>query len=160
MKIGILAVDIETSGSSILKHGIIAIGYCLGDNKGNVIIKKRIHVKLDTGKIFEKRCMETFWNKNLDKLEILKQNAKEPKNAITEFINDIDSFEDEYDLRIITDNASFDIGFLNYYLELYLDRLPLSYKKDQKTYRPIYDTDSYARGVLLLKYDNEWIYDS
>lgn len=155
--IAILAVDIETTGSNMVKNAIIAIGYFLGDEHGNEIAKKRITMKYSEDQ-WEVRCWSTFWVHYQDKLEILKQNAVTPYEGIAEFVKDLYAFEDKYTVHIITDNPSFDISFLNYYIAMYLDSMPLNYTKNSK-YRQIYDIDSYSRGVMNIKYNKSHLGD-
>ena len=156
MKIAILSFDIESTGPNIIKNEIIAIGYCLGDNYGNILYKKRINIKYTQP--FDKICYKNFWSKHQDKLKILQNDAVKPDEAISEFIKDVDAAFAEYDLKIISDNPSFDVGFINYYLALYLDRKPINYKFNE-IYTPVYDTDSYSRGVVHATYDKD-VYDS
>ena len=149
----ICAIDIETSGPNIIKNGIISIGYCIGSINGKVLIKKRINMLLDNECSFDNDTLQNFWMKHLDILDKLRENQISPKDGMNEFIKDIDDYDSKYKLIIISDNVSFDISFVNYYLAKYLDRKPLSYKLN-KYYRSIYDTDSYARGILNQNYDN------
>jgi DNA polymerase III epsilon subunit-like protein len=152
------AIDIETTGPNILKHGIISIGYCIGNILGNVILKKRINLSLDDNMCYYPET-EKFWQKHFVILDLLKNNQKLPKDGIAEFITDIDLYDSQYKLIIISDNITFDLGFLNYYLAKYLDRLPLTYRLG-KDFRPVYDIDSYARGILRKSYESIWTLDS
>lgn len=182
----IVAVDIETSGCMVTKHGIIALGYCVGDipretptkkltfDFAESIIptvsytsgtstttrqyKKRICMKL-TGKTFEQRCKEEYWDKHPEMLEELTKDALEPEVGIRQFMDDIDKLEEKYELIFISDNSAFDFAFINYYIEYYLDRRPLSYVSGGTTYRPLFDTDAYARGALGQDYTDLWTYD-
>jgi DNA polymerase III epsilon subunit-like protein len=147
------SIDIETSGPNIIKNGIISIGYCIGSLHGKLLIKKRINMKLDDDCTFDNDTLQNFWMKHLPILEKLRENQVSPKDGMTEFTKDIDEYDSKYKLVIISDNVSFDISFVNYYLAKYLDRKPLSYKLN-KYYRSIYDTDSYSRGILNQSYDN------
>ena len=59
---------------------------------------------------------------------------------------------------ILTDNPGFDAAMVNYYL--HREHLPdLNHGCDCQ-YRPIFDTDSYARGAMGKNYDNIWTDDS
>jgi len=150
------AIDIETSGPNILKHSIISIGYCIGNIIGQIYLKKRINIKTDN--IIYDPETEKFWNKHIGILELLKVNQFTSQEAMTEFIKDIDRFDMTGKLIIISDNITFDLGFINYYLAKYLDRLPLTYKLG-KEFRPVYDIDSYARGLLKKDYQTIWTND-
>ena len=150
------AIDIETSGPNILKNGIISIGYCIGNIIGQIYLKKRINIKTDDI-IFDPET-EKFWYKHISILELLKVNQIAPEEAMKEFIQDIDKYDLMGKLIIISDNITFDIGFLNYYLAKYLDRHPLTYRLG-KEFRPVYDIDSYARGILQKDYQSIWTHD-
>ena len=147
------AIDIETSGPNIIKNGILSIGICAGTVTGNIIVRRRIDVKLHRSKSFDTNTWDNFWCKNKKILEIIQEHPLEESAAVIEFINVIDDLEDNYKVIIISDNPVFDIGFLNYYLAFYINRLPLQYDKEG-VFRPIYDTDSYTRGVLRKNYNN------
>ncbi len=151
------AIDIESTGPNILKNGIISIGYCIGNIIGEIYLKKRINLKLDDNISFDPEFF-CFWNKHISILELLKVNQITPKEAMEQFINDIDKFDSIGKLIIISDNITFDLGFLNYYLAKYLDRLPLTYRLG-KEFRPVYDIDSYARGILQQDYKSIWTHD-
>ena len=70
----------------------------------------------------------------------------------------INYLDENFQLIIISDCATFDIGFINYYLAKYLDRKPLTYDyKDN--FRPVYDSDSYNRGVVKATYRNIYTND-
>jgi hypothetical protein len=155
----VLSVDIETSGCNVVEHGILAIGYCVGDLDGNVLFKDRINMMLDDGCYFEERCVKEFWSKYPDVLKTIQTDAVGPHVGIRAFVDFVYDLEEQYDLIIISDNPVFDIGFLNYYMAKYLKVRPLSYTSTG-SYRPIFDTDCYTRGVLRSNYDDLWTYDS
>ncbi len=152
------AIDIETSGPQLIKNGILSIGICAGTISGNIVLKKRIDIKLEEDQIFDKHTYDNFWIKNLNVLEIIKKNAIAPRDAMIEFMKIINYLDENYQLIIISDCITFDIGFINYYLAKYLDRKPLTYDyKD--TFRPVYDSDSYNRGVVKATYRNIYTND-
>lgn len=145
------AIDIETSGPKLIKNGILSIGICAGTVSGNIIVKKRIDVKLEEDQTFDKDTYKNFWMNNLKVLETIKKEAIGPKDAMIEFMKVINYLDENYQLIIISDCVSFDIGFINYYLAKYLDRKPLTYDyKDN--FRPVYDSDCYNRGVVKANY--------
>lgn len=153
----IFSLDIETSGAKYTKHGILSIGWCAGRTDGT-FDSGQINMSLPEGTDFEQKCWEEFWSKNISTLQKLKEGAVSPVEGIKNFISILDGYEQDYDVMIITDNPSFDIGFINYYLATYLDRNPLTYDSFEK-YRPIFDTDCYTRGVLHMQYNNKWTSD-
>ncbi|XWV26889.1 hypothetical protein QJ857_gp0161 [Tupanvirus soda lake] len=156
-QIVLFAIDIETNGPNMFQHEIISIGYCVGNINGKVFEKHRINFKYTSA--FSDSCWK-FWSKFADVLNDLKKDALEPQLAIKEFIDVLDRYDDAYDVRIITDNPSYDTSFINFYLNRYLNRNPINYiKGNDDQYRCIFDTDSYSRGALKMDYTNPWIHD-
>ena len=153
------AIDIETSGPKLIKNGILSIGICAGSVTGAILVKQRFDLKLDEGQEYDKECYDNFWKKNLNVLEEIKKNAVPPEEAMTKFMKIIDSLDEKYQLIIISDCATFDIGFINYYLSKYLDRKPLTYNIKGE-FRPVYDTDCYSRGAVGASYRNIYTDDT
>lgn len=144
-----LSIDIETSGPCFINNGIIAIGYCIGDENGFTLVKNRIHMKLHTDHSFDDDCERNFWNKNENLLTEFKKNEQSPKKGISKFIKVVDDLDLKYDnLIILCDNPSFDVGFLNFYISSYLKRRPLNFKFGNDVYRPVIDTNSFIKGVI------------
>lgn len=141
-----LALDIEKAGPMPLKHPVISIGWCGGDEKGNVIIKGRINlqVKWPTGNNcgdFDEKCWLEFWNKlPVETISLLQKDALPQKEGFQKFADMIDYLEKSYKIKFVSDNAAFDIGTLNVYLEKYTGRLPLAYTSDGR-YRRTYAAD-------------------
>jgi hypothetical protein len=150
-RIAVLAIDIETSGPCLTKNKTVVIGYCLGDEFGNVLNKKRFLFDITSFDKFDKDSYEEFWL-NMDKLNVFIKERKPAKLGMEEFINDIDKLDKIFDLRIISNNPASDIGFINYYLSSYLHREPLSYPLNLDDYPSIIDIDSYTRGVMNTDY--------
>lgn len=153
------AIDIETSGPKLIKNGILSIGICAGSVTGSILIKKRFDLKLDEEQEYDIECYEKFWKKNLNVLEEIKKNSIHPKDAMTNFMKLIDYLDEKYQLIIISDCVTFDIGFVNYYLSKYLDRKPLTYNIKGE-FRPVYDTDCYSRGAVGASYRNIYTDDT
>ena len=158
----LFALDIEGSGASFAHNGIVAIGWCVGTMDGRILEKKRVSVALQK-RGFESRCKTQYWDKpeQAAQLKVFEKEALEPIEAMKQFIASVDRFEDTHDLVILTDNASYDIAWLNYYLDLYLARNPLSYKKDQMTYRSIAEPKGFALSRKLKHNSNgsSWTFD-
>ena len=152
------AIDIETSGPKLIKNGILSIGICAGTVSGNIIVKKRIDLKLEDDQTFDKNTYDNFWINNINVLETIKKDAINPKDAMIEFMKIINYLDENYQLIIISDCITFDIGFINYYLAKYLDRKPLTYDY-KENFRPVYDSDSYNRGVVKATYRNIYTND-
>ena len=146
----IMTVDIETSGPSILRNGILSIGICVGTHKG-VLEKKRIDIKLSDDRVYDQQCMQQFWHYHPTLHQNIQKDAVVPHIGMQAFVNFICKYESRYHVKIVTDNPSFDVYFINYYLEKYTNSLPLTYTLDGK-YRPIYDIKSAAKAVLGHKH--------
>lgn len=153
----ILAIDIETTGALLTENEIVSIGYVFGDKDGNITEKGRADFKVE--KPFEKRCYDEFWSKNMEIFEALQANAIEAKTATRNFAEILDRHEEKKELRIITDFAAFDPCWINYYFSRFLKRMPLYYSHHMK-FRPIFDIDSYTRGVMHMDYSNQWTNDA
>jgi len=153
------AIDIETSGPKLIKNGILSIGICAGTISGNIIVKKRIDVELEDEQDYDKDTYDNFWIKNLDILNEIKKRPLKPKVAVGELMKIIDYLDENFQLIIISDCVSFDVGFINYYLAKYLDRKPLTYNY-KGDFRPVYDSDSYNRGVIKASYKQIYTNDN
>jgi hypothetical protein len=171
----IIAIDIEKAGKGF-EHSLLAIGICLGDDKGNVIEKKTWCFK---GDCFELRCFNEFWSKYKDLLNTIMTKAIDIKEGLFDFMLYMESLESRYSnkLLILSDNPNFDIGQIDYYIYKHLDRhQPLRYTKSGG-YRSISDPsemmnnrsfseDLYKELDLLVKHDHwpendaEYIYQN
>ena len=142
----ILVIDIETSGPSVTKNGILAIGYCLGDLNGRVYDKRRIDLQL-MDKVFDEQCKKDFWETTGpdEVLKTIQQAPLSPKEAMSKFILLLDDYDTQYHLTIMSDNPSFDFYFINYYMDIYADRRPINYQFG-KTYRPLINFNSFSKG--------------
>ncbi len=155
----LFSIDIEVNGPRMSKNGILTIGYCVGKLDGTKILQKWISVDLED-RVFDPACM-VFFDTFPDILDELRHDPKPIKEALHEFLTDLRTFQRQYDVFIISDYPTFDIGWLNYYLSHYLDEYPLEYiLGDPKRYRPVYGTDDHVRGVVKMDYTTEWVSDS
>lgn len=147
------AIDIETSGSHMINNGIISIGYCFGTLNGKIVESNRINLELPAECSFEELCWKEFWVFHKETLTLLQKDTVSATVGINTFVDILDSYDKEHGVTIITDNPSFDIGFLNYYICKYTKRLPLNYDVNKK-YRSIIDVDSFNRAVSFNKIDS------
>lgn len=92
-----------------MKNEIISIGYCSGDLFLKNVNNERINFKFVTD--FESDC-SAFWNAYPNVLAKLSENRLDPNVAIKKFIDYVDGLDTKYDLRIISDNPSYDISFI------------------------------------------------
>jgi len=149
----ICSLDIETGGPRVTKNPLISIGYVFGTVYSEIIEKGRITFDFDVSK-FDDETMKNFWNKKKKLLEMFKKEAIPPEEAIQKFIKKLDKYDEDYDIKIISDNPQFEIRFLDYYIELYTDRKPLEYRYNGDYCQRIFDIDSIHRGYELLKYED------
>ena len=144
----LIALDIETSGPSVLKNGILSIGYCVGDYQGKILQRKRIDVSLDEGMTFDETTVKNFWQKG-SKPKVLKdiqRSTISAKAGAKQFAAMLDAYDSKYKVDVLTDNPTFDIHFINYYLDKYLGRKAINYLFGV-TYTPrTIDTSSFLRG--------------
>lgn len=167
----ILALDTEARGNNMMDHGLLSIGWCLGlTDRFEPITAGRISLLPLPGQTYERRALIEFWDKpgNAGIKEELEGEAVPAEDGIRQFAAVVRGFDENYDVYIVSDHPSFDVGFINYYLALY--GLPsLSYKtrvgdspSDVRIgeYRAIYDTDSYARGSERMTYQTPWVDDA
>jgi hypothetical protein len=143
-------VDIESRGASVMHNGIVSIGVCIAHGADDVAPRKlRFDLAPLPGQTFEERCLREFWHSNDETRSLLTRLTANPIPAlegIAAFRVVLDSCEEPV---ILSDNPGFDFGFIDYYLDL--AGLPsLRYDATRTKYRPLYDTDSYARGVTPL----------
>jgi hypothetical protein len=60
----VLAIDIETSGSSLIQNGLVSIGCSLQDQRSNELRAFQVNLTLPENHIYEERCLQEFWLKN------------------------------------------------------------------------------------------------
>lgn len=156
----IVAFDIETRGKSPSQHGIVAVGLVLGTPDGTVVDKITWKVKpLFEHQTYEQRCLDEFWNKQGDLRTVLERDAIDARAFAHEFRAKLDDLERNFALYLVSDNPTFDAGFINYYLDHFgLDSM--QYGADGKSYRAVHDSDSYARGALHAPFTKPDVYDS
>jgi DNA polymerase III alpha subunit (gram-positive type) len=151
----VLAIDIETSGYSFKQNGIVSIGASLQDQNSNELDFFQINLTLPEGRVYEERCLKEFWSENKKIHDFVQQNAVTPGIAMRKFCTFLTHVETHYpELIVVSDNPSFDIAWINLYLDEYTDRLPLNYST-KKEYRIIWDTYSMQKVLLCQRGDFE-----
>jgi len=153
-------LDIESRGDSAIRNGIVSIGVCIARGPDDPApLKKRFDLAPLPGQSFEERCLREFWHSSDEMRALLVRltaDAMPALEGIAAFRALLDTLEDPV---ILSDNPSFDYGFINYYLDL--AGLPsLRYDATRTKYRPLYDTDCYARGAAHMRYDQRWTNDA
>lgn len=160
----IFAIDVEARGQNMIKHGLNAIGYCVGRaDRFEIMETGRFCLKPLPGQCYEPRCMDQFWSKYPDAKKKIEEEAVPVEDAIWAFREKIASLEALYDVSIVSDFAGFDFAAINYYLA-YCGWMALHFTvlpgPKGEEFRPLYDTDGYSRGALGLGYENPWTSDS
>lgn len=97
--------------------------------------------------------MKEFWSENKVLQNFVQQNAVVPDQAMDKFCTFLRQVEALCpELIVVSDNPSFDMAWLNLYLNKYTDRLPLNYSENM-TYRIIWDTYSMQKVLLCQQGD-------
>jgi hypothetical protein len=150
----ILAIDLELSGCQLDKDNIVAIGWsAIHATTGDIATEGCIGITgIEGRRAFEPRCLDEFWSKNVSLLNQLQKEAVVPIEGIARFFTILDQLDSDYDVRIVSDNPCSDIAWLDFYASKFLDRKPLCYKKNTNEWRPVYDTDSFARAAAKIPY--------
>ena len=127
----IVAHDIEKAGQ-FSDNPIVSIGFCVGDEKGKVMLKQRFNNTVEwptkhavTDHIvsyndFEKRCWDEFWSK-LDKnilMDCLENPEHDIRYKVKEFLNKLEHTYPEpiFEIRFVSDHPSFDTAAINHLL--------------------------------------------
>ncbi len=146
----VLAVDVETSGSSYERNGILSIGASLHDQDSVERESFQINVMLPKEKEYEKDCLKNFWDKNPEAKRFVENNAIEAKEAMQKFYDFLMKVRPYSDIVIISDNPSFDIAWIDHYLGLYIDQKPLRYLLNDN-YKMVWDAASIQKNWLCIK---------
>ena len=126
-----LTVDIERVGPGF-KHGILAIGVCFGDTKGNVLVCRAFCGHVPPIEDFDRECYNDFWINYPDVLKRINNEAT--YNPIARFHEFLVSLEHQYGpfgrahrdrvhMKLVSDNPAYDIGMIN--LEFFKNGYPL-----------------------------------
>lgn len=148
----VLAIDIETSGSLLGHNGILSIGASLQNLDRKEIESFFVNMQLVDGRSFEESCRRDFWDKNPIILEFVSQQAVHPTQGMKAFGAFIDNAQRTYpNLIVVSDNPSFDIAWIDYYLSVYGDRKPLRYNAIDGKYDMIWDAASVQKTWCSMK---------
>src|ERR1700722_8073959 len=151
------AVDIESGGPSFLQA--FAIGICLGYKFWNVIDRQGFY-SIPPLKFHS--TTQKWWNNHSDVLKILNNKAKKSGSLnysdmihlFCQYLNNLEHRFPENDIVVLSDNPSFDLGALDYGLQVKCNRLPIRYSRDGKTYRCVEDPS--ARWEMLPQFICSW----
>jgi len=147
----VLGIDVETSGSSYIRHGILSIGCSLQDENSVELRCFEVNVSLPDDRGYEEECLQNFWLKHPEAHQYVQLNSKYPREAMQEFCQFLNLVEREYpNVMLISDNPSFDISWINVYLSAYTERKPLNYSLSGE-YRMIWDSASTQKTWMSIK---------
>jgi hypothetical protein len=149
----VLAVDIEASGSSKKRHGIVSIGASVQDRYSNEVANFQVNLSLPEGKEYEEKCIQNFWLKNPGAYKFVQTNTVETHIAIERFTDFLSKVEKDFNqggkLRVVSDNPRFDVAWLNYYIDEYTDKYTLDHNMFGD-FRFIWDINSMMKVLLSI----------
>ena len=155
----IFAFDCEGRGPNHIKHGLVSLGYVVGNLGGHILEQGRFDMLPLLGQVAEANTMNDFYyRQNPGLFEALSENAKPAQEQMTAFNALLTRLESTSNLYILTDAPSYDASLVNYYLQLY-DFLPLHFTRAGE-FRPVHDADSYARGFERMDGNQMWVSDA
>jgi len=162
----LIGLDIEASGQRLSKHAMVGLGAAVirvSDRKKVAEFSSEMNIPKELG--WEQRCLNEFWdNKETDGFEELQAYKKrinnneceEPAVAMKRFVswlrNDVlkDIAKGDYQvLDFVSDTTSFDLTWINYYLDKYTDEGPLHLFWDNH-FRDVIQANSYAQALARL----------
>ena len=159
MKKIVLAFDIERSGA-FNTHDTLAIGAAVVNENFEILDKWQYNGYVKDQTIFEKRCYDEFWSKNLETLESLTYTGElttkreVQKEMITQFQDFRKKWQEKCDtekieLYLVTDNSVFDGGFVNQLIFEHLEgTMPIPYNTNG-SYETFFETTSVMKGFAL-----------
>jgi hypothetical protein len=175
-----IVFDIETTGSRLTKNAMIELGSAIVNlETGTILDKLSLDIKMPSDREWEKRCLEGFWDnaewKNLeDSPEKLKKKktyeinqakrervakglGDDPGEAMHKLVAWIKDGVHEYAqgdskrVFFLTDTVSFDACWINYYLDVYANHLPLHIFFSGE-FNDVICTNSFAQGITKVSY--------
>lgn len=146
-----LSIDVETSGPSFKRNGILSIGCSVQNKDSEELYNFQVNLSLPDDREFDECCLDTFWKLNPVAYEFVTSNTVSPEHAMLGFASFVARIEEKHsNIAIISDNPSFDIAWINLYLSLHTDRNPLNYSSTGH-YRMVWDTASLSKNWLCIK---------
>jgi len=168
----VIAFDVEAAGART-NYTTFAIGVSVVNEKLDEIESGRWTCYEKESIKFEERCWTEFWANKQNILELLINDDNltfddKERNMIQEFVKfvkkwQLDAFQKNYDLFIVSDNKIFDGERINALIMKYFpedDLMPLPYNFNNKEYSSFWETHSMQKGFLMAlssKYiDTNW----
>ena len=163
----IVAFDIENTGPSLKNHAIVQIGLKVFEaTKARKSLDEfQILINVPENRGWDTQCEQEFWNSTLGlilmKQQIQSKQGYEPKEAMTHFQNYLFHVFKKYSnndirrIRLVSDTVSFDTCWINYYLDYYLDALPLHLVFGK--FKDVLETGSYVQGRSGINHEEELV---
>lgn len=153
-----MALDIEKGGNTY-DHPLLAVGICIGDLEKGTLKKRTWCCRQKPGQEFELRCIYEFWYKYpliLKRIDEESLPLDDQMHAFAQFLYDIDKEypEDQYTITLLSDNPSFDIEHLDYYLCTITKTLPVRYSRNNK-YRSVDDPSERLSALDMWTVESE-----
>jgi hypothetical protein len=161
----IFAIDVEARGENMIRHGLLSIGFCVGRaDRFEILEQGRFSMDPLPGQRYEQRCIDEFWKNYSDVKQTLEEEAKEASWAISDFRDKIAEWELKSEVALVSDFPGFDFALINYYMAHFgypaiHFKMATSILGKSHVFRPTYDTDGYARGVMGYGYEYPWTSD-
>lgn len=168
----VLAFDIERSGGTS-EYETLAIGACVMNEDLVVLDTYYCNCYFPNDTLFEERCYNEFWSKNLDVLKTLIYTGEKSKNEREyEMIEGFQNFRKRWETfaanrgfsyYLVSDNSIFDGMFVNDLIFKHLkNTLPIPYSASTQEYERFYETHSIQKGILITHgCDDDWgLYDN
>lgn len=159
----LFSIDIEHSGYEIFAIGVSIYKYYNQWNFEPKHIEDKLFVCKFDNNSFEKKCWDELWSKHIDVLDKLKKEIKyeNEMEMIIDFYNYYNNFCKKYltndgqfdgpskyiEIRIISDNVSFDVAELNNKILKYMN-ISSGLSKQMDNYIIPFDTTSYCYGIV------------
>lgn len=145
----LIGIDIETTGSVIGVHGIVAVGAVVVDMATEGVVQSRRWTANLTGLAWEDRCVEQFWSKHPAVLEEFREAGSLSSQAdigaaVVDWLGEQQALYPK--AVIVSDFPLFDIGWLNYAAGL-TSRTPLYLKGADNGWQSILDIDAYEEAL-------------
>jgi len=142
-----VALDVEATGPIPTLHDIVAVGWCIGDDRGNISERGLLVQDLvwpQEGEPlppnWEARCWDQFWSRQVPAvLQLYQRGDRVPRSefprVIDAFLARLDATEPEGGTVLLSDCPDFDIGLLDALLGTALHAYGPRYARGDSTKR-------------------------
>ncbi len=177
----LITFDAETTGPRILEHAMTELGICVFNSLTSEVIDTfSVHIQKPEGRDWDAKCLSDFWNnrmwesmkegkekeKKKEEFEVLDKKRKRidenhgeaPNEAMKRVVAFIDKIwkenakGDRLRIKFASDTASFDVTWVNYYLDKYANHNPLHVFFDGE-FSDVLCTSSFAQGLSCTSHE-------